>query len=424
MGLGNRTIGMTAVLGIVLGIGASPSFAAVESETQVQTFQYATDNAPTFYVSDKTIFSEGNFLAQGNLFYESGSKGAWSFDPDPFRFTFTLDDQNESMIFIGREHPLNFTGGYQVEPFTALGSIWGQNQLEALDPRVSGWIGAGIVQSISSEWKITAMYSPLFLPSFGPSLGFTDRGELNPARFTRLPPANAVTGGVTVPIRYKVEINQLSELLLQNQAFFALNFNNSKLNFDVYAYTAPKPDVVANTDAKLGVNADTVDAKVTIQPQFPREYWSGMRLLLKTLPFTPSFELAQSLLDYPTHIASLTGYFDTPHFNPFVAKKPAKSVFGVLSHFQREFTDPNLSDFLIFLKMPFDLTDKLSFHLLVETTMLSMRQSFYGLSELEYEVKKGFSLLAALRILTGQDHSYFGDWRDQDSYSFGVKCIW
>jgi hypothetical protein len=420
MRLGNGVIGLIAVM----GIHASSCFAAISDELTTQIIKYAPDHSPTFYLKDKTIFSTGNFLTQANFYVETGPRGSWSFDPDPLRFSFYLDDEDKTMIFIGREHPLNFTRGFKVEPYTALGSIWAQDDLEALDPQVSGWIGAGIVQSISEHWKITAMYSPVFLPTFGPSLGFTDRGELNPARFTRLPPENAVTGGVTVPIRYRVQIGQLADLVLQNQAFFGLNYNNPDFNFDVYAYTAPNPNVVALTDSKLGVNADTVNAKVTIDPQFPREYWSGMRLFFKTMPLSPALELVQNLKDYPTHIASLTAYFDTPNFNPFVAKKQAKSAFGILSHFQRNFADPNFSDFLLFVKIPISITEQLTLHTLLETTMLSMRQSFYWLNELDFEISKGFSILAAVRLLSGQDHSYFGDWRDQDSYSFGVKAIW
>jgi len=420
MGLGKWAFGITAVLGIY----TSDCFAAIEGELQTQLFKYAPDHSPTFYLSDKTIFSTGDFLGQANIYLETGPQGSWSFDPDPIRFSFYLDDHKQSLIFLGRDHPLNFTRGFAVEPYTALGSIWAQNQLEALNPRVSGWIGAGIVQALSPSLKLTAMYSPLFLPTFGPSLGFTDRGELNPARFTRLPPENATTGGVTVPIRYQIQINQLADLLLQHQAFLGLNFNNPDVNFDVYAYTAPDPNVVPLTNAKLAVNADTVNAKVTIDPQFPREYWSGMRLFFKKLPFTPALEFVQSLIDYPTHIVSLTGYFDTSEFNPFVAKHQARSAFGVLSHFQRQFADPNLSDCLLFVKIPIAITDSLTYENLLETTMLSMRQSFYWLNQLEYEFHQGFSALVAIRILTGQDHSYFGDWRDQDSFSSGVKWGW
>ena len=421
MNLGMGIIGLFAVW--VFFCSASGA-AEIYDDLQIQYKKYAPDSYATFYLNDKFVYTEGNFLGQLNLYTETGPIGSWSFDPDPVRFCFHPDANNNTLLWIGREHPLNFTRDFSVDPYGALGSIWAQNQTEALNPRVAGWVGLGFTQETSKDWKIIGMYSPFFLPTFGPSLGFSDSGELNPERFTRLPPGAAETGGVTVPIRYQLEISKLSEIVLQPQAFLGTNFNNGDINFDFYVYTAPDPNAVAETDAKLAVNGTSADAKVTVQPQFPREYWSGTSVSFKRLPLTPVLEFVQNLVDYPTHIVSLTAYFDTPQFNPFVAKRTSKSTFGILSHFQRQFDDPNLSDCLIFVKIPVNLTDALVWNTLLQTTLLSMRQSFYWENELEYMLQKNFSLTADIRVLSGQDHSYFGDWRDQDSYSFGVRRQW
>jgi hypothetical protein len=421
MNLGMGTFGFITVLSF---FSIACEATEVADSLDLQYKKYANDSYPTLYINDKFVYTNGNFLGQLNLYTETGPIGSWSFDPDPIRFSFRPDANNTTMLWIGREHPLNFTRDYSVDPYGALGSIWAQNQTEALNPRVSGWIGVGFTQETSQNWKIIGMYSPFFLPTFGPSLGFSDNGELNPQRFTRLPPANAETSGVTVPIRYDLELSRISQIVLQPQAFVGTNFNNSNINFDVYAYTAPDPNAVATTDAKLAVNNVTANANVTVQAQFPREYWSGTRVSLKNVPFTPAFEFVQNLVDYPTHIVSLTGYIDTPQFNPFVAKRTSKSTFGILSHFQRDFSDPNLSDFLIFVKIPVNITDALAWNTLLQTTMLSMRQSFYWFNEFEYTIQKNFSLTADLRILSGQDHSYYGDWRDEDSFSFGVRREW
>ncbi|MBC7397074.1 MAG: hypothetical protein H7333_06490 [Bdellovibrionales bacterium] len=398
--------------------------ASLQNELRFQTFHYASDDAPTFYLSNKSLFETEHFLGKVNLYYESGLKGIFSFDPDPLRYTLYTDGSKKTLLWFGREHPLNLTRGFTVEPYSALGSIWTQNQTESLDPRVSGWLSLGLVQEIATEWKLTAAYSPLFLPNFGPSLGFTERGELNPSRFARLPPSNAVTGGVNLPIRYQLQLGQLSELLLRHQGFLGMSQNSKSFHFDVYAFTAPKPDPVATTDATLAVNASEVNAKVYINPQFPREYWSGMRAQFKSLPFEPALELVQNLLEWKEHTASAIAYLDTPEWSSFVIKRAPRSAFGVLSHFQAELSAPALSDFLIFIQVPFALSESLTLHTFLEATLFSMRESIYWLNELEYQVQSGFSLTLAMRLLSGKAHSYFGDWRNEDSLSAGMRWVW
>jgi hypothetical protein len=392
------------------------SFASFENELQIQTFKYATDDHATLSISNQSYFESESFLTRVNFYVESGPLGSWSFDPDPLRYNLKLNSKGTDFLWFGREHPLNLVRGEPVEFTSALGSVWTQNQLEPLSPRVSGWIGTGFVKdlNVDSSWKLVGAYSPLFLPSFGPSLGFTDRGELNPSRFARLPPSQVNTGGVTVPIRYQLRIDQLSELVLQNQAFLGVSHNTDAVNFDIYAYTAPKPDPVARTDAKLAVGEDAVNARVDVKPQFPREYWVGTRVQNKTMPFKPAFEFLQKANELSVHVASITGYLDGA----------IKGSFGVTSHFQKMFDGPTQSDGFVFVNLPFALSDELTLHSVFQATLLNGKRGWYWMNQLEYAFKAGFSVLGAIRILSGEDNSYFGDWRNQDSVSMGFKWAW
>ncbi len=414
-------IGLYGILAALIIMCPQESRGAFQDELQVQAFKYAETSPPVLDVSNHSIFESHHLITKVEFYYESGSQGTWTLDPDPLRFTFSIDDSPSNLIWIGREHPLNLTRTTPVEPFTALGSIWAQNQLEALAPRVSGWVGAGFVQNIGSDVKIIGAYSPLFLPTFGPSLGFSDRGDLNPSRYARLPPADAVSDGVRIPIRYKLQLGQLSDLLLQHQAFAGIAHDDPSFAFDVYAYTAPKPDPVPLTDAKLAVSPDDLNAKVYIDPQFPREYWSGLRFQLKALPVQPAFEFVQNLHEPNTHLVSATGYFDSPQINPYAVKRLTRGAFGALSHFGNDFSSPSLHDFLVFAKVPLTLTDWLEFRVLFEDTLMAFRRSFYLFSELEYVIKSGLSVTLTVRMLAGDDNSYFGDWRANDSSSIGVK---
>jgi hypothetical protein len=428
MRLGNRASGRFGrlSLGILLASWPAFSFASFNDDLQIQIFKYASDTHSVFSLTNTADFTSESFLSRTNIFVEGGPQGAWSFDPDPVRFNFKLNSKGSDFIWLGREQPLNLVRAEQVEFTSALGSIWAQNQLDALNPRVSGWIGTGFVKSLDekSNWKIFGAYSPVFLPSFGPSLGFTDRGELNPSRFARLPPGMVITNGVTVPIRYRLQMDQLSQLVFQQQAMVGLSSDSEDFNFDVYGFTAPHPDPVARTDSKLAVGEDAVNARVDVNPQFPRESWAGARLQSKKMAFQPAVELLQKLNELSVHVASVTGYFDTVQLNPFVLKRASKASFGLVSHFQKMFEAPAQSDFLVFLKFPVDLTDNLILRTLVQSTLLNGKTSFYWMNELEYAVTRTFSITGAIRILTGEDNSYFGDWRNQDSFSGGLKWDW
>jgi|GEM_PF-2236032 len=406
------------------------SFSALSANANFQDnlgahiFQYASEKAPTVYLSNKSVFETQSFLTKAELYFESGPRGAWTLDPDPVRYHFFFDEGKRTQIWAGRDHPLNLLEDRWIEPTSALGSIWVQNQLDALNPRVSGWIGGGVVHSFDDHWKVLFAYSPVFLPTFGPSLGFSDRGDLTPSRFARLPPESVVTGGVTLPIRYQLKLNQLSELLLRHQAFVGTSYSNDTTTLDAFAFTAPRPNAVPLTDASLAITQNTVNANVSINPQFPREYWAGMRVQRKDLLFKPALELMQNLEDYPNHLISLTGFFKAPSLPSGLTRLSPRASFGLLSHLQKSFSAPQFSDFMLFLRVPFELTTRLISRTIVQTTLLPGRRSLYCMNEFEYSLKTDFAILAGLRVLAGQDDSYFGAWRNQSSVSLGLKKVW
>ena len=119
----------------------------------------------------------------------------------------------------------------------------------------------------------------------------------------------------------------------------------------------------------------------------------------------------------------MSGYFDSPQFNPNV-EKHSRASFGFLTHLQKQYDAAQFSDMLVFIKVPVDITDKLAFRNLVQATLLLDRQSIYWFSELEYSFTQQFSILGAIRVLAGQDNSYFGAWRGENSFSLGLRYIW
>ncbi|NDG86005.1 MAG: hypothetical protein EBX52_13330, partial [Proteobacteria bacterium] len=216
-GPGSKTL--LSILLAGLGLASPAAHAAWEDELTSHQIQYASEDSPTIQITNKTLFESAHFQARGKLFFESGPRGTWTLDPDPVRFHFLRGNRGDDEIWIGRDHPLRSSRGPDIEPTSAIGAVWGQNQLDALNPRVSGWVGAGLNHAFDEHWGVRMAYSPFFIPTLSPRLGFSDWGNLNPARFARIPPSTVETGGISLPIRYQLRLNQLSEIVFRQQAF-------------------------------------------------------------------------------------------------------------------------------------------------------------------------------------------------------------
>jgi hypothetical protein len=399
-----------------ISLGASNSFASFENEVQTQFFQYATEAQPTFYWNGRTRIESGKFQTTIHSYSETSGKGSWSVDPDPLRFDFHLAEKRKSIFWIGRDHPLNLVRNVRIKATDAIGTVWSQNQLNALEPRVAGWLGFGLHHRITEQTGIILAYSPFFIPTLSPSLGFNESGDLNPKRYSRLPPSDVNTGGAILPIRYQLELGQIRDLVLQSQFLVGLANETESTAFDATWFSAPRPNAVPLTSAKLAVTQTAVTAKVEIEPQFPREQWSSFRVQLKKIPFRPSFEWVQGLQDWTQQYASFTGS------HPLT---PSTSIeFGLLTHTGNTSEDPRFSDMLVFVRLPWTITDRFVFRNLIQSTLLTGKKSIYWLSELEIKIQNQWSTLINARMLSGDDYSWFGDWRAEDSAGIGVRWSW
>lgn len=390
--------------------------ASIHEDLQTQIYQYASEKNPVLNLSSKTTIKNDNFITKVITYVESGKRGTWSVDADPLRYDFRYNEEDNNFIWLGREHPLNLTRNDPVQVTDAIGNVWAQNQLNALNPRVIGWFSTGIHQHLTSDLVVLAAYSPLFLPTFGPSLGFSDTGgDLNPVRYARLPPASVNTGGVLLPIRYQLQLGQIKDLVFQNQYFTGLAYHNQNLYLEATYFSAPRPNAIPLTQASLQITPNLVYANVQIDPQFPREHWTTYRAQLPGVAFEPAVEYVQGLHDYHQRYLSLSGSLRTA--------PNQKSNFGILTSFRNNPEDPEFSDLLAFISLPFQFTDALTMNSMVRSTLLRTRQSIYTMFELQYAFTSSLALLSSIRILAGENYSYFGDWRAEDSFTFGMRII-
>jgi len=395
---------------------ASSAVASIHEDLQTQIYQYASEKNPVLNLSSKTTIKNDHFVTKVITYLESGKRGTWSVDADPLRYDFRYDEEANNFFWLGREHPLNLTRIDPVQVTDAVGNIWAQNQLNALNPRVIGWFSTGIHQHLTSDLVVLAAYSPLFLPTFGPSLGFSDTGgELNPVRYARLPPASVNTGGVLLPIRYQLQLGQIKDLVLQNQFFSGLTYNNGDLYLEATYFSAPRPNAVPLTQSSLQITPSLVYANVQIDPQFPREHWTTYRAQLLNVAFEPAVEYVQGLHNQNQRYLSVSGNLRTA--------PSQKANFGILTSFNKNPEDPEFSDLLAFVFLPLQFTDSLSLNSMIRSTLLRTRQSIFTMFELQYALSKSLSLLSSIRVLAGENYSYFGDWRAEDSFTFGMRIF-
>lgn len=397
----------------------STALASFQEDLRTQFYQYATESNTVLNLNSTTTIQTDRFISKFIGYVETGKRGTWNIDADPLRYDFRYDDEKNNFIWLGREHPLNLTRNEPVQVTDAIGNIWAQNQINALNPRVSGWFSTGIHQQLNSNLIVLGAFSPLFIPTFGPSLGFNDSGDLQPVRYARLPPANVNTGGVLLPIRYQLELGQIKDLIFRNQYFGGIIFKNDDLYLEATYFSAPRPNAVPLTQSALQITPQVVYAKVQIDPQFPREHWTTYRAQLLNVSFQPAIEYVYGLHSGTPQphqqYFSLSGSLSTGYRQ--------KATLGLLTSFQKNPEDPEFSDLLAFASLPVHFTDSLSLNTLIRSTLLNSRQSIYTMMELQYALSKSFWLLTSVRILAGQNYSYFGDWRSEDSFTLGMRVI-
>lgn len=410
------------VLGVILFsfvVFLKPTFARANFNNTLtsKAISYASEGSPTGYLENRTVFQTQNFKLESVFFFESGPRGLWSLDAPEIRYQFNYGTLEKNSIWFGRGHPLAINRGESISAFTAFGSDWTQNQVNALHPFVDGWIGFGVQKEIFSGFEIFGAYSPLFIPTFSPGLGINKRGELNPSRFARLPPTTVETGGVLLPIRYQIQIDQLSELLLQHSLFLGTAFTHTSWRAEAFAYTAPRTTPKTNTTAGLAINEDTVNAKVQVKPLFPRETWAGLSMQNTSLPFAPRLEFKQSLTEGEKNYVSLWGKKELQKGQPI--------EIGLLTRLNQSPVDyPDLSDLLLMAKVPVSFTDSLKYSTIIETTLQTARKSFFWLNQVQYTFFQNFSAIAEVGILGGEDTSFFGEWRAHDFISLGATWAW
>ncbi|OFZ18983.1 MAG: hypothetical protein A2X94_13625 [Bdellovibrionales bacterium GWB1_55_8] len=358
-------------------------------------------------------------------FFESGTAGDRSFEFDVA--VLRLQTGEHSHLWFGRTHPWleDGSGKRRAMPSTtgAVGANWGQNQARALEPRVVGWIGAGWSGAIGHGVSATALMSPVFLPSFGPRLDFSEYSEANGSRFAKLPPAHLMNNGQAIPVRYKIDSGDLAKIVLQHQVYLSTTLDAEDFGVRLFGWSAPVPSARIEATGKLRVNSDLdeLNALVTATPSFPRETTLGLQWELGTKRFF-DFQFA-----YQTESGRLNFSGEIRPFRWFRAgalhlvetrPAPAAEASPVPAA-------PGYGDSLLWTEFNEKFAgDRLQSLLRIEQHVLSGRGGLWIQPELRYSADGRLGFFAAVSLIAGQDGSYFGQWRSLDSVGTGVSYQW
>ncbi|HCM38398.1 MAG: hypothetical protein A2Z97_02400 [Bdellovibrionales bacterium GWB1_52_6] len=363
-------------------------------------------------------------------FFESGQGGDRSFDLDRAVVRVpTTSTSAGGYFWLGRTHPLEEGAqGLPVETTSAIGAHWVQNQSDALNPRASGWIGAGWSGNFE-KFSLDAAASPLFLPSFGPRLDLSETDAVSGSRYARLPPQFVNSKRALVAIRYKVETGSIKNIVLQHQAYVAFGKRTELGTFRLLGWSAPSPDPELDVSDIIRVNSEDANALVTAAPRFPRQNFVAFQWR-----FQGKFQGANSST---TPLAVFESAYETGKANLSTSLSVRLLKFlrlGVLQTSalgqQALASNPALdsasyAEDLVWTELSSSLfQQRLRAALRWEQHWTSDRQGTWVRPLLEYSPEKRLILFAQANLLAGQAASYFGAWRSLDSVNTGVSYLW
>lgn len=412
-----------AAIAALLCVGSHKAHA--EWKLSVAGANYARQASPNFRLSLSGDWKseDGAWDTYVNGFYEAGQKPFWNIDPDPVVYRRNWSDGG---AFIGRTFPLT-EGQRMPRPHVtdAIGSVWGQNQKDPMDMRVSGWIALGAHQNVGSGFSLSAAYSPIFIPTLDASIGFSNFADLQPDRWARLPPASLQVNSETlVPIRYDLELGRLSSILFQDQAALSIRYSAPFWETSLSAWSAPDPIPGPVTEGHLWVTESEARANVTIIPSFPRRNILGWRLFAnQAFSFPIDIQLTYEPMRTRT-IASLRiqlsqdlelGYLDSFE-DPHAGDPAAGGRIGLYS------------DRLVWAQGKVDLfkgrTQSLWLTLRVEQHLLGGFEGTRLSPGMTYSPGSRWRIYAQAHVLSGGERSYFGLWRSIDHAFVGGTYLW
>lgn len=343
--------------------------------------------------------------------FESLERRDLSLDLDRFWYQFSLDGKKDTQrLYIGRIHPYNISQNPAAEnPFGLLAKNqartmglllgYGYDGL-SLEPKplLMGWLGLHYWgESDNFGWGFSA--SPFFLPDSGPEIFLSPNSPVSVGRFARRPSETVVINGQTLPIRYELDRSKLfSEVIFQPQWMGTAKIKwNSKNTLWLNVSRSPTPETSFNANSIIRVDANRADVLAIVRPQY-LEKWEAS--LTNAYQFAEIFHLitnvyANSFQNWGWELGIHSKIFNIGLMNEYSPQK----VVGAYGEWL-------LSAGLHFKLGVFELYSGLMTHL--------TQSDLWARAAIQYPIEKNMTLNFGTDIFTGNEQSYFGEWRTND----------
>jgi|GEM_PF-3420128 len=433
----------------------SPSTLAPTTTTRVSAVQFASEQIPIgrvdLQVHLRSTYTLNNFenphsspLPSRELhfysFFETDRNGDRSFDLDSTLNRIALS--SGSHLWIGRTHPLSESDSKNaILPTSAIGTRWVQNQSNPLESRVSGWLGIGAhfkilnrnVAERTTGLFITACFSPIFLPNFGPSIEFSETNPATGPRFARTPPSEIIINRESFPLHYRILRDDIGSIILQPQYFLEIGHQLQWQKISLMTWSAPIPSPKIHASGVLKVKQNGVSVLATVIPSFPRETFYGLRWeILTTSPLFKALNMAQIEAVYGRTL----GYSNQITFSASVGLRNFLTT-GYLTTFRTHssisldlINSPSIKNsdyaenlFWIEISHAF-LKEKLSTRLRVEQHLQSPEKDRWIHTNIDYLLERGMSIFFNTNLITGTNESYLSNWKTYDSVVIGGRYTW
>lgn len=395
---------------------------------QISSIQFVHEKVPigkvtleASYESSNSIFDSEPFMPQSEFhfysFFETDRAGDRSFDIDSSVFRISTFKNN--YFWVGRTHPLQEDlWDHPTLTTSAIGARWVQNQSNPFQPRASGWIGTGThFRDSSTGIFLKACYSPLFLPHFGPSIEFSEFRDATGTRFARLPPQQIQINEQILPLRYRILIGNIRNIILQPQYLVEFGHDLEWQQLSLITWSAPSPSPKISTSGILKVTASDASVLATIQPTFPRQTFYALRWMIQQSHIESEISATYEKSSQQTTLSA------SLNFKEFIK-------LGYLTSFEQvptpaEINSPIYAKNLLWLEATIKLfREKLTSTLHFEQHLDETSQDYWISTNLEYQLSPLTTLFFRTHTIAGHEESYFGNWKALDSIALGGKYEW
>lgn len=364
------------------------------------------------------------------LHFEGEALGRRDVSLDIDRAWFSFPISESELFYVGRIHPFDISNHpAATQPWSLLGSLQPQNRGILLgygygrnktlpEPVLLGWVGLHFwsdrSQTRTFQWGLSV--SPLFVPTMGSEVTFSQTESVRVGRFGRRPPGTVEVDGKLYPIHFEIDRSRIwQDVLFQPQVLAQLKLQTSERTpqFETWlnVQRAPNPEPTFSSSEYLLVRENSVEAFAKISPRFEERFSSNLAQRWN-IPGAPmQMALMGSLWVSDDHYWGYEFGAQSEHLDLSFMNE---ETYSAITKAHQE-TGGRYADLLAQaqLKLPMDTVT-----LYTGVKRHLSQEDFWILVGVRTPLMNKMYLDSGLDLFSGSESSYFGEWRTNDRISF------